>query len=73
MSAVPKTELDIPSIEKNSSLINNRLRRGSVSVKWKQNPNNMEGQWVEVGSDVNLGTILDWQIDNKLKREGMVR
>ena len=30
----------------------------------------MQGQWVKVGSDVNLGTILDRQIDNKLKREG---
>ncbi len=34
-----------------------------------KNPNNMQGQWVKVGSDVNLGTILDRQIDNKLKRE----
>ncbi len=43
--------------------------RSDLSKKNK-NSNNMQGRRVKVGSGANLGTVLDWQIDNELKRGG---
>ncbi len=71
MSAVPKTELDPPSNEKKTvcwPTIGCAEARSELNQS--KNPNNMQGQWVKVGGGANLGTVLEWQVDNELKSEG---